>query len=148
MNLYVPEIQITGSPKSVFRRVSSYLSPHSCGQPLNIIATRMRLDHAVALRVKSDLANSLIAVENFLPALPGVNGRSNCKQGPLSQPDWSSTNRRIRPCMKSSDGPKPVIRNCYRPCWMSRAEREGSISMNYLLFLLSAASLASLKCFW
>ena len=39
------------------RRVSSYLSPHSCGQPLSIIATRMRLDDAVALRVESDRPN-------------------------------------------------------------------------------------------
>ena len=62
MNLYVPEIQITGSPKSVFRRVSSYLSPHSCGQPLSIIATRMRLDDAVALRVQTE---SLKPTQNF-----------------------------------------------------------------------------------
>ena len=36
------------------RRVSSYLSPHSCGQPLNIVATRMRLDDTVTFRVESD----------------------------------------------------------------------------------------------
>ena len=33
------------------RRVSSYLSPHSCGQPLNIVASQMRLDDAVTFGV-------------------------------------------------------------------------------------------------
>jgi hypothetical protein len=33
------------------------LSSQSYGQPLNIIATRMRLDHEVALWVKSDRTN-------------------------------------------------------------------------------------------
>ena len=42
---------------SVSRRVSSYLSPHSCGQPLNIVATRMRFDDAVSFRVECDRAN-------------------------------------------------------------------------------------------
>lgn len=41
----------------VGRRVSSYLSPHSCGQPLNIVATRMRFDDAVTFRVESDGPN-------------------------------------------------------------------------------------------
>ena len=39
------------------RRVSSYLSPHSCGQPLNIVATQMRLDDAVTFGVESDRPN-------------------------------------------------------------------------------------------
>ena len=39
------------------RRVSSYLSPYSCGQPLNIVVTRMRLDDAVTFRVESDRPN-------------------------------------------------------------------------------------------
>ncbi len=40
-----------------YRRVSSYLSPHSCGQPLNIVATRMRFDDVVTFGVESDHPN-------------------------------------------------------------------------------------------
>jgi YD repeat-containing protein len=43
-----------GDTLSYNRRVSSYLSPHSCGQALNIVATRMRLDDAVTFWVQSD----------------------------------------------------------------------------------------------